>query len=326
MNSPYTSDDAQRVTEREARAWVVRLDSRQVTAGDAQAFKDWCAQSQQHAAAFVRARSVWLALRPAAQRIAQQQHNASPRTARPAALGPRWDRRAFLRTALAASVGYLALRPPLQLWPSVIELTADYRTATGEQREVVLADGAVIQMNTQTRINVAASDAGTIELLAGEVEVGAVAGSRRFRVVAGGGTVLGDGARFNIRHLDDEVCVTCLAGRVDVALGARRVALATGSQLRYGALGLGAPTPVDPAQLPAWRQRLLVFNQTPLAAVVAEVNRYRPGKLVLATASLGRNPVQASISIDRLDDVIALIRDVYGAEVTHLPGGVVVFV
>lgn len=47
---------------------------------------------------------------------------------------------------------------------------------------------------------------------------------------------------------------------------------------------------------------------------------------MLATASLGRNQVQASISIDRLDDVIALIRDVYGAEVTHLPGGVIVFV
>lgn len=326
MNRISTSDDAVRVTERDAQAWVVRLDSRQVTTDEAQAFRSWCAQSRQHAAAFVQARSVWLALQPAAQAVARRASNESQSAATPFAPARLLDRRNFLRAALAASVGYLALRPPLQLWPSLTEWAADYHTATGEQRKVVLTDGTVVQMNTQTRINVAAGDDGEVEVLAGEVEVGAAPGSRRLRVVAGGGTVLGDGARFNIRHLDDEVCVTCLAGRVNVALGTRRVALDVGSQLIYGAQGLGAPTPLNSAQLPTWRQRLLVFNQTPLAAVVAEVNRYRPGKLVLATASLGRNQVQASISIDRLDDVIALIRDVYGAEVTHLPGGVIVFV
>jgi len=322
MNRKYPSSDATTVTERDALAWVVRLDSQHVTADDAQAFKDWCTQSQQHAAAFAQARSVWLALRPAAQRIAQKEYQASRREVAQLTPEPHRHRRAFLRGALAASVGYLVLRPPMQLWPSVIELAADYRTATGEQREVMLADGAVIQMNTQTRINVAAGEAGEIELLAGEVEIQT---SRHLGVVVAGGHVSGDDARFNIRHLDDEVCVTCLSGRVDIALGTRHVALDAGSQLIYGADRLGAPASIDPALVTAWRQRLLVFNQTPLATVLAEVNRYRSGKLVLANAALGRNRVQASISIDHLDDVIALIRDVYGAEVTHLPGGVVVF-
>jgi transmembrane sensor len=325
MNRTFTANDAPTMTEQDAQAWVIRLASRHVTTDDAQDFKDWCAQSQQHVVAFVRARSVWLALRPAAQRIAQKAYQQDQRAAKQLAPGSAPGRRAFLRTALAASVGYLALSPPLQLWPSLTEWAADYRTATGEQRKVVLADGTVLQMNTQTRLNVASGDTRVVDLLAGEVEVGVVPGTHRLEVAAASGMISGDDASFNVRNLDSEVCVTCLAGRIDVAVGKRRVALDAGNQLTYGEQGIGAPMPVNPALVSAWRQRSLVFNQTPLAAVVAEVNRYRPGKLVLANASLGRNQVQANISIDHLDDVIALIRDVYGAEVTHLPGGVIVF-
>jgi len=57
--------------------------------------------------------------------------------------------------------------------------------------------------------------------------------------------------------------------------------------------------------------------------VVAEVNRYRHGRLLITNAALGRTRVQASFSIDRLDDVAFLVRDVYGAELTQLPGGIV---
>lgn len=327
MNRTFTANDAPTMTEQDAQAWVIRLASQHVTTDDAQDFKDWCAQSRQHAVAFARARSVWLALRPAAQRIAQKAYLQEQREAKPLAPEPSPGRRVFLRTALAASVGYLALCPPLHLWPSLTEWAADYHTATGEQRKVVLADGTVVQMNTQTRVNVASGDTRVVEVLAGEVEVGAgsLQGTQRLEVSAAGGMISGDDARFNVRNLDGEVCVTCLAGRIDVAVGKRRVALDAGNQLTYGAQGIGAPRSINPALVSAWRQRSLVFNRTPLDAVVAEVNRYRPGKLVLANASLGRNQVQANISIDHLDDVIALIHDVYGAEVTHLPGGVIVF-
>ena len=40
--------------------------------------------------------------------------------------------------ALAACGAYLAFRPPLDLWPAVSELAADYRSGAGEQREVAL--------------------------------------------------------------------------------------------------------------------------------------------------------------------------------------------
>lgn len=306
--------------QREAQAWVVRLDSRQVTEDDARAFKRWCAQSRAHAEAFARARAVWQAMAPAAQRV----RNAEPAPARARRIAPP-ARRAFLGGAVAASVVLLGVRPPLGLWPAVGEWNADYRTGTGEQREVAMADGVVLQLNTQTRVNLQREgSAAGFELLAGEAEVLAESpAAGRVTVHAGGGTVTAERARFNLRHTDAEVCVSCLAGRVEVRSGSRREVLAAGRQLRYGPAGLGAAEEVDTAAVSAWRRRLLVFKQVPLSEVVAEVNRYRSGRLILTREALGRQKVQASFSIDRLDDVAALVRDVYGAELTRLPGGIV---
>ncbi|MRB43370.1 iron dicitrate transport regulator FecR, partial [Bacillus thuringiensis] len=73
----------------------------------------------------------------------------------------------------------------------------------------------------------------------------------------------------------------------------------------------------------AWRERMLVFNDVPLATVIDEINRYRPGMLLLLDKALGRRRVQARFSLDQLADVATLIRDAYGIEVTRLPGGVV---
>lgn len=325
--------------QREAQAWVVRLGSHQATEDDARAFKRWCAQSRLHAQAFTWAREVWQAMAPAALRVQQQEERvARQRMPVPAPVLARVaGRRALLGGAAAAAVAYLAVSPPLGLWTSVAEWGADYRTATGEQREVALGDGAVLHMNTQTRINMQRSrdgsgtggagrerGGGAFELLAGEAEVLAdAADAAQVQVSAAGGTVSALRARFNIRNLDGEVCITCLSGRVEVARGAQRTQLDAGRQLRYGAAGLGPVAAVDTGIVSAWRRRQLVFNQVPLAEVVAEVNRYRHGRLVITSEALGRSKVQASFSIDRLDDVAFLVRDVYGAELTELPGGIV---
>ena len=320
---PQATEAMKQTLQREAQAWVVRLGSQQATEDDAQAFRRWCARSREHAQAFVQARQVWQAMAPAAQRVRQQEAREAAHRRLPVP-----GRRAFLGGAVAASVAYLAVSPPLALWPSVTEWGDDYRTATGEQREVAMGDGVVLQMNTQTRINLrhsATESAGeAIELVSGEAEV--LAGgpaSARVTVAAGGGTVSATRARFNIRHLDGEVCVTCLTGQVDVAQGTQQARLDEGRQLRYGPAGLGVVTGVDTGPVVAWRRRQLVFDQVPLSEVVAEVNRYRHGRLILTNEALGRSRVQASFSIDRLDDVAFLVRDVYGAELTQLPGGIV---
>src|SRR5450830_232371 len=318
MTEQYEVEDDMSVIQQEAQAWVVRLDTGQVSERDAQVFRHWCARSRAHASAFAEARAVWRAMAPAARAVQRAQQKPPVRLAR----------RAFLGGAVAASLGLLVLRPPLDIWPAVAGLGADYATGTGEQREVALDGGVLVQMNTQTRLDAAPlqDGAAALVLLAGEAEFQAgLRGAARVRVQAGDGTVSAGSARFNIRLFGQEVCVTCLAGRLRVAQAGNDAELAAGQQLRYRPEHFGIARAVAKSEVSAWRQRLLVFKQSTLAEVVDEVNRYRPGKLILNGDALKQTRVQASFSLDRLDDVIALIQDAYGARVTRLPGGIVLF-
>jgi ferric-dicitrate binding protein FerR (iron transport regulator) len=297
----------------EAHHWLLRLTSGHASHADAEAFRRWSAQSAEHARAFTRARQLWQAVAPAEQLLQSEQAATVINHRR------RFGRRAFLGGAIAASVAALVARPALlDGWP----LGADFHTDVGEQRRIDLAQGVVLELNTQTRISQRTDAAGgaAIEVLSGEVEVQAHA---PVRVLAGSGELLAEGARFNVRAIDGSVCVTCLEGNVQLQHQGRSLNLVQGRQLTYTAQQQGQPGAFDTLQVMAWRQQMLVFNNAPLATVIDEINRYRPGMIVLMNTELGRRRVQARFSLEQLANVAVLIRDAYGATITQLPGGVV---
>ena len=333
-----TAQDAD--MRREAQAWVVRLASGHANARDGLAFQQWCRQSPAHARAFAQARSTWNQMQPAAQAMVQGQRRG--RAARLADLPrpPRLGRRAFLGGAVAAATAYVLVRPPWEMWPSVEQWSADYRTAVGEQRSLTLAGDVQVRMNTRTVINLAQLARG-MELVSGEAQVdmaahvaatsafvqaaSAEAGAVGFTVRAGAGSIVARDrdARFNVRYTGSQVCVTCLDGRLEVMHAASApVSMAAGQQLDYGVDGADAPRAADLQQVSAWSRGMLVFNKVPLAEVIDEINRYRRGRIVLMSETLGGSLVQASFALDRLDEAPGLIRDVYGATITELPGGV----
>ncbi|HCG0202540.1 TPA: anti-sigma factor VreR, partial [Pseudomonas aeruginosa] len=143
------------------------------------------------------------------------------------------------------------------------------------------------------------------------------------RVMAGSAWLSASRARFNVRSSGDVCVVTCLEGSVRLEHLGQRLDLQAGQQLTFDERRNGPPVPFDVAEVMAWRERMLVFNDVPLATVIDEINRYRPGMLLLLDKALGRRRVQARFSLDQLADVATLIRDAYGIEVTRLPGGVV---
>ena len=95
-------------------------------------------------------------------------------------------------------------------------------------------------------------------------------------------------------------------------------------QLTYDPGQVGTPERADVSAAVAWREQVLVFNDATLASVIDEINRYRPGMLLLLNRELGQRKVQARFRLDQLAGVALLIRDAYGAKCTELPGGVVV--
>jgi transmembrane sensor len=310
--------------QREALQWIVRLTSGTATAADAEALKCWRAQSDAHEAAFAEAARLRRTLQRAAAEFAAEYPSSTGGARFPEKRRLMTGRRALLGGAIAASgaaAAYLALRPPMGLWPSVAELTADYRTATGEQRQVTLADGASLAMNTQTSVAVASPR--EIRLIAGEAEISiGQASSKPLEVVAAGGRTIAGDATFNVRRYGSLVSVTCLEGGVEVRQRRRDADLRSNQQVSYGNGNLGEVVSVDPALVTAWRQGLLIFHNERLSQVIDEVNRYRPGRIILANGELGHRLVNGVFHLDRIDGVIDQIRKL-GATVVSLPGGVV---
>lgn len=329
--SAMSFSDSESLLQRQAEAWWVRLHSGRATRADADAFREWVTHSTAHAQAWREVMRTWSALDPLlAEEAARQASRAGTLSLRglSAALSLHSPgRRAFLGGAVAASVtaGVMALDPPLGLWPSVGDLTADYRTATGEQRQVALARGISVRMNTQTLINRIGADASPrgLVLVAGEAEI-AANGASDFLVETGGGRLVARTARFNIRHTGPQVCVTCLDGRLTVSVNGEQRALEAGRQVTFDRAGLQEVVRADEASVSTWRTGVLSFDRMPLAEVIDEINRYRPGKVFLRNEELGRTPVRMQLNLRSIDNALVMIRELYGARMRSLPGGIVV--
>lgn len=310
----------------EALDWIVRLKTGEPTRGDVEALQCWREQSVAHEEAFKTAARLFRHAGIAACELADQ----------PVAIDPAWTlrrsstkalaRRAFLGGAIAAATaGYLIVRPPLGLWPSLEELSADYRTAKGEHRKIAMTPGVSLELNTQTSIALRELPNETrIELISGETSVTATrSSSKPFVMLAANGRISTGQADFNARCLDGLVSVTCLDGVVDVVHDSKVVRLQKAEQVSYSRGGIEASVPVDPAQVTAWQAGLLIFRDRPLAEVVDEVNRYRSGKIIITNADLKRRIVNGTFQISKLEDFVPQVQQLFGAQVRSLLGGVV---
>ena len=303
----------------QAQNWVRRIALGEASKADAEALQCWCSRSPAHAAAFSEASQLWRAFGEAGQNLRQQV--SSP----PAHAG--LSRRVLIGGALAASAaGVAMLRPPLGAWPSLFELQADFRTATGEQRQVVAGDGVAVQMNTRTSLALAkdARDRGAVELIAGEASFHV---SRlqygTYRVIAGDGRTSANNARFDIRLSGSLACVTCLANEVEVEHRNETARLQPNQQVKYDDRGLRPVVVVDPAIVSAWQQGLIICSMTPLSDVIDELNRYRPGHIVLLNSELRHSPVNGRFRIDDPDEALAQIERAFAVRARTLPGGVI---
>ena len=337
MRTSTPSSESPAALHKEAQHWLLRLTSGAATAYDARAFKLWCAQSDAHLRAFAETRRIWENLAPAAAAYAARENDARMPVApvasavldsTPRMQPRRMSRRAFLGGAVAASAAFVLMRPPLQLWPSLSDMAADYRTATGEQRDVELGQDLVVHMNTQTTINVRKSrgDMVSIDLLDGEIQVRDMRAARAgFAVFARDGRIdLGTQTRCNIRCFGTDIQVTELDGTSTLTYQSQTAQVGAAQRVDYSASGIGKIVPADVEATMAWRRRELIFDGRTLGEAVAEINRYRPGKIILANERLANRKVQGRVSLNQLADIDALIQDAYGAKVTALPGGIVV--
>lgn len=189
---------------------------------------------------------------------------------------------------VAAGGGMLATQTGA--WDGVRALRADYRTAKGERREVVLDDGSVLSLNTGSAVNVRFDgNRRLIELLAGEILVssGHGAGSAAPLVVATReGLVRALGTRFVVRQQDGVSTVEVFESAVEIrprdSAGAPLL-LAAGRGVAFSRHAPDAPHAVD-AYADAWSRGQLIVDDVTLGDFLADLARYRPGVIDCAPA------------------------------------------
>ncbi len=296
--------------EREAMDWYFQAMPHNATAEVRAAAEQWKNQSPAHAAAYAKAAYL-------CQLIATQEEF---RDTNPPFLEKPSTRRAALTIGVGAIAAYAVVRPPLQLWPSLAELTADYRSGVGQRQAVAVAQGVSVELNTDTSLLRRTDGAQSgIQLVSGEIAVTARRPpAQPFTIFADSGQVRLHQAVCDIRRAVDGIRVLCLDGEIEVQAAGQQQSLAPRQQLVYTSAMLGKPSLADPVLTTSWREGRLVFRDAPFRAIVAEVNRYRSGRIMLISSELAERRYNAVFEIAKIGGIVNDLRHLSHASATTL--------
>ena len=255
-----------------AIAWQLRLDRGNGSAVEQAEFAKWYSASEEHARA-------WLQLGMLDQRFS---NTVFP--ARNALLNARNGVQQQARK-IGSGLASIALVCGLALFAGKNYLPIDYwmadqRTATGEQRQMRLADGTLLNLNTHSAVDVRFDNSTRrIILQEGEIMVETGHGDPRpFIVQTRDGSLLALGTRFMVKREDDgtrlSVLQSCVQAHPEDSV--EQTIYSEGQQVLMHRDRLGQRYAVKPGA-DAWTRGMLVLDNVRLGDMVGELNRYHRG-------------------------------------------------
>ncbi|WP_420995108.1 FecR domain-containing protein [Cupriavidus sp. 30B13] len=296
--------------------WLLALQDEGATPATRQAWERWRTAHPDHARAWERIERV----------NARLQHFASPEAAaaaRAALLPPRsrGRREAVKALALLLFAGGIAWtaeeHAPWREW------LADERTAVGERRSLVLADGTVVSLNTDSAIDVRFSATERrVRLVGGEIMV--VTGKdgaapRPFLVETEQGELQPLGTRFTARRLPDASRVSVFEGAVAIrprdGAGLART-LRAGEQASFTRTAIGQTMTASEADT-AWADGMIVATRMRLDDFLAELGRHRPGRLRCDPAVAGLR-VSGTFPLADTDRILDALRTTLPVRIAFL--------
>lgn len=274
--------------------WYVRLHDSHVDAATRSAWQAWYAADPRHAAAWTRLEQLQGRLASAPGGAAQTLANA------------RQGRRHALKAlALVLGVGVVG-------WHGyrASPWSTDHSTRVGQRRQLTLADGTLLDLNTDTRVDIRFdADRRLIHLRQGEILVETAKDPRPLSVRTGAGSILALGTRFSVRHDADtsHVAVAARAVQVQPARASEVVRIDSGYGLSFSADHLGPLRPLAADAL-AWTRGMLACVDWCLGDVVEELARYRPGHLGCAR-QVAELRLSGAFNLDDTDIALASLED-----------------
>ncbi|MFC6299666.1 DUF4880 domain-containing protein [Pseudomonas sp. CCM 7893] len=289
MTEPSTQA---REVARAAAQWLALLESGNASERDHAGLQHWRDSHSSHEQAWQKAQ------------LLRQRFAELPQALAMASLDrPQPGRRAVLKRALGVAAvvpaaWLLSRQLPIDAW------RADLHTATGERKRVQLAEGALLQLNTASAVDVDWAQR-RLTLVEGELAL-KVPGDATLMVQTRYGQVSVGEADVGVRQLSSGCRVSVYKGAVRVRdLRGQDSIVQAGQQAHLLTTGLGVMTLFDTQQL-GWQDGVLTAQDQPLGDFLRELERYRPGVLRWDPA-LEPLRVTGSFRLEDTDRILALL-------------------
>ena len=258
----------------EAADWLIRMSESELSDTERAEWECWKVSTPERSRAWSRAQLLQTKLGGLPPSLAMSALDRPSSPERRAALG----KLAMILAILPAGWGSWKLAESQQ-W------SADYHTAVGQQRELTLADGSKITLNTDTTIDVLFdANQRLIHLREGEILVQTAPDispmARPFLVSTRQGRMQALGTQFTVRELQPRTHLVVLKGAVKVELAENRqstpLIVNAGQRTDFSSHTFGQLSVAD-RYVGAWTQGMLMADKMRLADFVAELTRYRRG-------------------------------------------------
>ena len=338
-------DSAASILEQASHWWEL-LHSDSASSTDHHEFGEWVARSPERVEAYLQTARLVQAIKSpqliwpsTAAEVLIREAKASPHTVLPfstargtAALDRSADRHFRNRFAWAAAAVLLV---SIGLVLFMLETPQEFKTALGEQRSVLLADGSRVTLNTASTIEVNFHKSRReVRLVYGEALFEVAHDAARPFVVRAGNALLQDvGTQFNVDMRSNSTTVTVMEGQV--AVGSEGPSESPGAQAARGGagtvealilgandrvvispVGLGTPQHgVNVASAVAWTQRQLMFEHRPLSEVAEEFNRYNRDRIDIDSAELKQQEVTGVFEAKDPASFVAFLSSIPGVEI-----------
>lgn len=317
-----------------ASRWVLKMDEGALRASDEAALGAWLDESVRHRELLLEVATVWDKVDALARLAALFPHGSEDAQVQRGLVHQPWVQGLAAAASLAVLViaGLLLLSPIGNRAPPMT--SAEYVTAIGERKTLLLPDGSEVVLNTNSRLAVALTPTGRLLRLAqGEILVRVAKDpARPFSVVAGNRIMQAVGTVFVVEMTDDhrvELMVT--EGKVAIGIQPPMASPGAGDVEALGAAAsppvlaqldnivaagesvlLSEALPVQRKTVSAdeieaklsWQSGRLIFRSEPLEQALNEVERYTTVEFVFLDESLKARTLSGRF---RTGDVEALL-------------------
>ncbi|MEM7420356.1 MAG: FecR domain-containing protein [Pseudomonadota bacterium] len=321
--------------QEQACLWVSRLD-RGLHDEEKNQLDEWLTESNSHRQALLDAASLWddMSVLNELSGLFPQSYTRGAKQHKGMAKQMMWGMAAtFFVMAVALSV--IVQRTWFESAPQFANISEKVQTGVGEQKNVVLADGSKLHLNTNSIVTVDfSSNARNIVLLRGEAHFEVAHDKQRpFSVTAGSNTVTAVGTAFNMQYVDDnafELVVT--EGKVLVkdrfSTSSNDLLFGKKSITEEGLLMFAGEKATVQGKVEArenlsqndidddlaWQQGMIVFKGEPLEAVLAEIGRYTPMRFSISDESLRKRRVAGYFKVGDIDGLLSALKSSFSIE------------